>query len=675
MKKILLSLAILTAFVIPVSAQLTNIRITNVRISPEIITAAGTEVTVTADISFNKIAWNAHGYWIVYLSKNPNSFNSPGAQSIIMTGGQVPVNSSAASLGRQIPGLNTEHTSYTGTQSVTFRVPDPLPQDWVNANEPWYVIVRVGGGTWESRENPSTWGTHHSASAGRELNIRTNVFFIENIAHSNTRQSNTAPLRIVTTPPIPTFDIEARNAVNDTLFRLANARNVFRRPQVGIRLNALNDDENVANIVWSIDGSAPTRPYNGIINLTNSDFRQNNDTITLRAQAVSPRPEEFASSQIREWIFVYDRPEGQEAELILLSSCGTQRPANNTQPFGLHQNIRIEFESQDGYTIRYNIGTQERNEAWFENASNGTPAPNSPVDNIFVAGANRFVGVLLINENGETSVQNWEFVPTTLMAPTVSPSGNPTIHRFIDPFNITITPPSINSNELLCGFRLYYTITTDGSIPIDPINPLSNEPNTQNQLTLNANGTFTLPIALADSSVLHTIKFQLWAEDRLPSEVQMHQYRQLVPYRLVLTPISSHVRGHEPIGYDGTSIEVRAGQALPVILADFSARIDELDITAIDIRGRIVDPLGNLVVDFRGLETNRNNPVNPNVFASLLLPTSEIPTTRILVEWNAQNQSGRRVGAGAYLAILDITGPSGVNQSFTITIPIGAAGR
>jgi hypothetical protein len=159
------------------------------------------------------------------------------------------------------------------------------------------------------------------------------------------------------------------------------------------------------------------------------------------------------------------------------------------------------------------------------------------------------------------------------------------------------------------------------------------------------------------------------------SVLQLNETRRILlsighpPYLLVITPISSFVAGHEPIGLD-----IVSGAALPVALVDFLVPIREPDIDKLNIRGRIIDPLGNLVADFNGFETDRHNPRTSSIFA--LRYTGGSPeTTRFLVFWNAQNTLGRRVGAGTYLAIFDITTPDGNTQTETVIIPIGATGR
>jgi len=592
----------------------------------------------------------------------------------------------------------------------------------------------------------------------------------------------------------------------------------------------------------------------------------------------------------------------------LLSDCSVIRPANRTQFFGLSQNIQIEFDSENGDVLWYHIGAQPQNET--ELKAEGTQRTVSPASAVVQGTARVYVSVYVEGE-GEPYYSVWEFVQEELPAPTVSPSGNPTVRKFSTPLNISVNAAAgINALQLLCGFEIYYTHTTDRSIPPnDPINPATNRPDASaTRLAVNSNGT--LPIPLEASAVLHTIKFQLWADDRLPSPVQTHLYQQVasgtnayffddsgdglidrvvintsievasapervrlispfaatdvkditsginrinsttieitapvggsiftpptyireirtgftpnpkpslgqffgneydednlfsigdsiapiaifarydfgqideghyrqtgeivrgndvmtvtfseptdilrtsgtnifhfyikgdehedirrfaldlefidqpspiearfkvlsgeniqkprfedslsvaggairesennmverlnetrrVPfdvsaptYLLILTPISSFVKGFEPFDR-----EVKLGETLPVALADFLVRISDEDMNDINIRGRMIDPLGNTIAEFNGLETNRNNLRNSNIFAHLL-PTGE--TTRILVEWNAQNQAGRRVGAGIYLAIFDITGPGGKNHSFTVQIPVGTVGR
>ena len=144
------------------------------------------------------------------------------------------------------------------------------------------------------------------------------------------------------------------------------------------------------------------------------------------------------------------------------------------------------------------------------------------------------------------------------------------------------------------------------------------------------------------------------------------------PYFLVITPISSFV--HDPRFPD-----VITGEAVPIALANFLTALSPQQISGLNINGRIIDPLGNVVAQFSGL----NGRGSGSAFAEITEIKSkmrdrngnelEVYTSGILVYWNAQNRSGRRVGSGAYRVIISISGDDGISGNTSFTIGVGAA--
>ena len=98
----------------------------------------------------------------------------------------------------------------------------------------------------------------------------------------------------------------------------------------------------------------------------------------------------------------------------------------------------------------------------------------------------------------------------------------------------------------------------------------------------------------------------------------------------------------------------------PVVVADFLTKFDYVKIPS----GRILDAIGNLVGEF-----DENSTYKDNLYAEILTNSS----TKILVKWNAKNQVGRDVGAGAYLILLTIEGPDGQVHNRSIKVGVTAA--
>ena len=130
---------------------------------------------------------NERFFWTASLSRN-SVWGSTGSMGINLTATTEPT--ATISTPVQLPaGSGT----YIVERTLSFIVPDN--DDWISNGQNWFLLVRYGGGTWGANQNPSSWV--QVETDGKTLTISNNITFVENIARSSSRSSNTARLRII----------------------------------------------------------------------------------------------------------------------------------------------------------------------------------------------------------------------------------------------------------------------------------------------------------------------------------------------------------------------------------------------------------------------------------------------------------------------------------------------
>jgi len=120
------------------------------------------------------------------------------------------------------------------------------------------------------------------------------------------------------------------------------------------------------------------------------------------------------------------------------------------------------------------------------------------------------------------------------------------------------------------------------------------------------------------------------------------------PYLLITTPVSPMSAGKEQV----------------VVVANFLMKIPAAEINNVNVSGKIIDATGNLVTQFSGLSKNKAT----GAYAEIT--DKGDGDHKILVMWDGKNRAGRNVGSGAYLVILNITGPDEVTNGAAVTIGV-----
>jgi len=659
MKKIALLLVLFAAFFASAWASApSNLQVRNVSISPSLVTTGGTTIEITAEFSFNHIQWGPEVYWIAYLSKDPASFNGAGSQVIDMRGGREPLEFSPNAAGVGLGVGSNAATSFNITRTVSFVVPNPLPQNWANSDEPWYVIVRIGGGPWGVGVNSNTWSINATnlASQSPKIDVRTNISFVENIARSSSRASLPAVLRIVDQ--------------NKLTISATPSGGTFHSQTLFVELTAGGAPETAPTIWFTIDGSDPrTSPsrvqYNSQSGIT-LDFAVS-EKITLKAFAES-HDDDYDDSAVGEWEFVHEKPK--------LDIQARLQGSTSLLPEGVHlfngREINVVFEA----TNQYNVGDFKI----IYTVNGGDPITvNSPAEvffgiNVFVNNGNRI-------EVTAHAIDNFgNHLPSE---PKIWIFERDLPRVFIDAENYDISPAGLQRDG-------------DGNIIFDTHIFGSNDP-LESQMRIPANGNMRLVVRNAATRQIipgvsihisvggvpscqteqqpaggilvnrsMTVTATICSDDYTIEENLTLSFRQQLP--IVITPIS-------PISPSAPNALVNGRGTSVIAIADFSTYIDGSDRPDLDASGRIFDALGNLIAQFSGIGGSGNLSAElKDLQIAVRREDGTIvdnpPTTQVFVYWNGTNQQGRTVAEGMYRFVLTVTGTNGntVNRTFNVGV-------
>jgi hypothetical protein len=110
------------------------------------------------------------------------------------------------------------------------------------------------------------------------------------------------------------------------------------------------------------------------------------------------------------------------------------------------------------------------------------------------------------------------------------------------------------------------------------------------------------------------------------------------------------------------------GKPTPIAVINLlTTTISPEEAAKLDIAGQIIDATGNLVASI-----DKGNWRITNIRCKVMEDDVAVDANAIgiIVEWNGKNRTGRDVGNGAYLAIIQLVGPDGSTHNLNITVGV-----
>ncbi|MCL1946052.1 MAG: chitobiase/beta-hexosaminidase C-terminal domain-containing protein [Chitinivibrionia bacterium] len=736
-KFLFLFLFLIGMFALPVTAG--DINVTSLTVTPELITASGTTVTINVSFQVNTtkqwgLATDEKYFWVVSLSKD-SVWGSDGSQGINMGGGSEPIAFNAAT-SVQFSGTDIINGQYNHsfTKTLTFKAPDN--SSWGNGSE-WYVLIKFGGNVGsEGNTNPNTWKL--TKITGKKLTVATNKFFIFNTAWAGDKSSR-AELIIVEAEP-PKQPTSPDVWLTKCKYEPANKIQKFGEKQ-SVEIKAL--DFAGGDILYYF---------------ISKELIAEGDSLTIKNQGKSAK--ENVSEEIKDADIVYVGAyvTGGEKE----PSVGVWKFVRDTLKAPTVNNYAKKFSHQTTITlnsnnetsdlcdfeIRYTTdGSDPLTSATAKTYNNGIQIDKSTTLKIVAVAYNRIhspesvyeyilatdgngayfdtkgkggVDKVVINttipvkdlpesaqltspfkntdkktisksemriENDETIIiekkgkDEWIFPPenpaqtnfeTSILAQLFGDEygddgdgknfGKVTISDEIAPvpiFTARYVSGKIDKDaydktgEIKTDYDTL-TVTFSESTRIIPYNGDNILAFSSNKIRYgirlievleNNNVNLKFKVELIDEKVSPAADDTLYVfEDKIKENKNVgvtQENETSVP----LTAITSA----NYLTIIKTVTPVVAGGSDPTILVDFIKKsISPTDRENLNIGVKIIDATGNIVAELDGFKNNGN--ISAEIAENAL---------QIRIRWNGKNRSGRSVGAGAYLAVLSITGPDG----------------
>ncbi len=408
-----------------------------------------------------------------------------------------------------------------------------------------------------------------------------------------------------------------------------------------------NGWENVS-IFYTLDGSEPdmsSLPYSGTINL--------DTTVTLKARAFADnRVESPITSELytlvagatSAWYRDSNGDGAIDQATIILSKDVSVKPSSIVlvSPFDDSETRSIAEENIElisSNELLITIATQFTftGETGFDIDVFGTMNGSEYLDDAPLTIADSVAPVLISAEYFTGRILNDEALVIERAADTLTVvfSEDITIDDMVEPLSLKtgMTPYRVTFNSGSISDRSATFIVNEVLVVSNPV------PN--DSVQINYLGK------VSDGSVVQTNPDNRWIE------LIVHE----PPYSLNIKAISPSNPDEYEIP-DEIAPTIYQNSSALVIVADFMMELWNMD--GLESHITIFDPLGNIVAESSAIGSGEH----------LVAELKTSPRTRLVYYWNGKNKSGRRVGSGAYIALVTVTPPDGKTVQERLTIGV-----